>query len=316
MSEHVEQINTGEPVSEDDLRKMLDDLNGRLSTTERERDQERQSRQSVERERDDERAARLLTEQERDGHAARVGTEAEQRFNLEKESVRTGIETQKAIVENAEQAYARHAEVGDWTEAAKAQRQMAAAEARIASLENKQEFLDTNKDRLIAPPKVERREPVQAAGKYAQFIGGRIEPAEVSWLDARPNFIADPVYRNKVFGASQMASSEHVRGTPAYFREMERILGDGQQRQEDTRDNRDNRDNVRDRGPSSDLAPQRRSTPGQDPNGGRFSLTAEEREVADSLYGNPNGMDYMPEASERYRRYHDNKQKRRDQNRA
>jgi hypothetical protein len=70
--------------------------------------------------------------------------------------------------------------------------------------------------------------------------------------------------------------------------------------------------------PSSDLAPSRRASPGASPAAGgqEMRLTADEAEVANSLYGNPNSDDYIPEPAKRYERYWTNKQKLRDAGRS
>ena len=64
------------------------------------------------------------------------------------------------------------------------------------------------------------------------------------------------------------------------------------------------------------LAPQRRASPGQSPSGGRdINLTADQAEVADGLYGQPNSADYIADQGERYRHYWENMEKRRAQGR-
>ena len=80
----------------------------------------------------------------------------------------------------------------------------------------------------------------------------------------------------------------------------EPVRGSEQQRQTPTRQ------------PSADIAPQRRATPGADIQGTReIRLTADQAEVADGLYGQPNSPDYIPDQGERYRKYHENLERRR-----
>ena len=320
MSETVEQPGqTGEQVSEDDLRRMLADTRSRLDAITRERDTERSTRVTTEQERDAERSARLVTEQERDGNAARIVTEAEQRWAAQKDAVTAGIAAQKDRLQAAEESYARYAEAGEWKQAGASQRQIAEAAAKLTNLEAQHEYLETNKEKLVPPaPKPERREVQTQTDRYAQFINGRIEPAEREWLDRRPNFVADPGYRTQVFGASQIATGKgHQRGTEAYFREMEKILGEGAQQQTQAEPSRrEDASPQTERAPSADLAPQRRASPGQSPSGGReIKLTADQAEVADGLYGQPNSADYIADQGERYRHYWENMEKRRAQGR-
>lgn len=316
MSEVLDQSH--EPadtqVTVDDLQRMLDDVKKEKETVERERDTERSSRFQTQQELEAERAARLVTEQERDGATARVVNEAEQRYNVQKDAVKTGIESQKERVSTAEEAYARHAEVGEWKLAAAAQRQMAEAAARLTNLEAQHDYLETNKERFVPPPapKTETRQtPRQPAysDRISQIVGGELVGGERAWLERRPKFIEDSSYRSQVFGASQLAAGKgYARGSEPYFKEMERILGEGeapqQQEQRQTRQ------------PSADIAPQRRASPGGDVQGTReIRLSADQAEVADGLYGQPNSLDYIPDQGERYRKYFENLERRRSSGR-
>lgn len=313
MSETIEHGATGEPVSEDDLRRMLAESRGQIEVLTRERDTERSTRVMTEAERDAERAARVITESERDGSVARAASESEQRYNAEKEAVKNGIAAQKAVVETAEEAYARHLESGDFKAAAAAQRQMTEAVARMDRLSEKFDYLETNKEKLLAPPPAPRRDPpvVQPTDRLSQLINGRIEPSEREWLTRRPKFLDDPGYRNQVFGASQMATGRgYARGSEPYFREMEKILGENETRTE-TPAPRHEEPRHQERAPSADITPQRRASPGQDPVGSKqIRLTADQREVADGLYGQPNMDGYIADEVERYTHYYNNLQRR------
>lgn len=311
MSEVIEQsAPAGQPVTVEDLQRMLDEQRGRTAEVERERDTERSTRIQTEAERDAERAARLVTETERDGHAARIGTEAEQRWAAERDAAKNGIDAQKSTLTSAKQAYARHAEEGNWSAAADAQEVMVQAGARLAQLEAKAEFLDTNKERLVAPPpKTESRE-VRPAAPPTDRIGQLVRdvlPAERTWIEKRPKFLDDAGYRAQVFDASNFASKRFTRGTDGYFREIERVLGESE-----TQSPRPSASaNGHDRAPSADLAPQRRASPGQQPQGGgqEWRLSADEAEIADGLYGQQNQPDYIADQPTRYRHYWEMKEK-------
>ena len=304
------KIDNGDQVSEDDLRRMLDDYKGQVEALKKERDGEANRRAMTEQERDAERAARLTTETERDGANTRVASEAMQRFETETTLVKNGIEAQKSIAESAEEEMARQAEAGDWKAHAAAQRKLSAAEARLVQLDSKREYLEVNKDKLIAPPPAPARREV-SVDPIARLVNGQLEPTEHEWLRSRPEFLNSQSYRNKVFGASQIAASEHKRGTDGYFREMERILGESSEAKETPRPE------ARERAPSADIAPQRRASPGANTQGNReVKLTAEQAEVADSLYGNPQiEGSYLPDPKDRYIRYWKNLETRRAQGR-
>lgn len=304
-------------VTEDDLRRMLDEVRKEKDDLTRERDTERSTRYQTQQELEQERAARFVTEQERDGHAARVVNEAEHRYNAQKEAVKNGIEAQKERATTAEEAYARHAETGEWKLAAAAQKQMAEATARLTNLEAQHEYLETHKDTLVPPVtrqetrQVQQRPPAFGNDRISQIVGGDLVSGERAWLEKRPKFIDDVSYQRQVFGASQLAAGKgYSRGSEPYFKEMERILGEGEteSRQTESRQTEPRQE----RAPSADIAPQRRASPGQDVRGSReIRLTADQAEVADGLYGNPNGSDYISDPAERYKKYYDNLERRR-----
>lgn len=303
MSDVVDQPGqTGEPVSPDDLRHMLDEARGRAATLERELTTERSNRIATEHDRDTERTARIVTEQDRDTHAARATSEAERRYNAEKEAVKGGMEAQEALARTAEDAYARHAEAGDWKEAGRAQRQIAEATARLTNLRGQHDYLENNKERLVPPVAAPRREAPRPSGdRISELVGGQLAPGEREWLQQRPKFLDDSSYRGQVFGASQVANSRGLaRGSEAYFREMEKILGEGA-------DTRAADPTPVQRGQSSDMTPQRRVSPGAAPTGGReVKLTADQAEIADGMYGQPNSDNYLPNPADRYQKYYDN----------
>lgn len=319
MSEALDTTDGGSPVTVEDLRRMLDEGKAERDNLVRERDTERNGRSQAEQRAEAERQARIVTENERDGHAQRVVNEAEHRYNAQREAVRNGISVLEGAVAQAEEAYARSAEAGDWGAAAKAQRHMAESAARLTNLQAQSEYLDSNKERLVPPVQVAPRrdipqQPQQrppAGDRYAEFIKGHIEPSERKWLDQRPKFFENPSYRGEIFAASQLATARgHQRGGDAYFKEMSKILGEDGGGGEIHPTN--GRAQTRERNLSSDLAPQRRSSPGAQPSGGgrEIRLSADECEVADGLYGQSNNDDFIPDQAKRYQHYFDMKQKR------
>jgi hypothetical protein len=298
----------GNPVTEADLQKMLDDMRAEKETLAKERDTLASRASRAEQERDAERARAATAETERDANGQRYVTAEEQRYNAQRESVKNAIASQEQTAAAAEEELARQMEAGDHRAAAAAQRKLAQAESALTNLRNQDQYLETNKEILIpkapAPPaRVETRQ-VEPTGRYGQFIKGNIEPSEVEWLDRRPKFGEDPRYREKVFGASRLAATEHPRGTPGYFREMERILGETAEVRETPAAATPTRQQ------SADLAPQRRASPGGAPAGTvEMRLTADEAEVANGLYGNPDSEDYLPNQVDRFKKYWTNKQR-------
>jgi len=310
------QPDTTNQVTVEDLQRMLDDMKSERETLLRERDTERTARIQTQQERDAERTARLITEKERDTNADRVVSEAEQRYNAQKDAVKNGIAAQKERVAMAEDAYARHAEAGDWKAAATAQRQMAEAAAKLTNLETQHEYLETNKERLVPPAqKPEPREirvPPQAPTDRLSELVKDAMPSERAWIEKHPKFFDDANYRDQVYAASNLASKRYVRGTDDYIREIGRIMGDTEDAPR-----REAPLPRQERAPSADIAPQRRSAPGNAPQGGgqEFRLTADEAEVADGLYGNPNADGYIADPGERYRHYHTMKELQRSRGR-
>ena len=307
-----------EIASMDDVRRTLEALQKRVPNLEKELATERARRQSVETNYQNERAARTTAETERDGHAARVVSEAEARWTAEKEAAQAAIAARESELESAEEEYARCAELGNWAEAAKAQRKMAEETAKLERHRERLQILETNKDRLIPkmPAVVERSaQPEPSGHRYQHLIKGELVGGEEAWLDQRPQFQNDRNYQQRVFNASAIAVQNFTRGSEPYFREIERILGENasSDRKDTTTRNDDvpkRRDSEREM--SADLPASRRSAPGQEPAGAQrqVRLTPDEVDIADGLYGNPNDTDwYIANPAERYRKYHENKQR-------
>lgn len=324
MSETITEThgNTGEVASEDDVQRTLKELQRKNTDLERDLGAERARRTALETNLAGEQHARTTAESERDTHATRAATEAELRWTAEKGQATTAITATQQALEAAEEDYARHAELGEWKDAAKAQRAMSEQTAQLLSLRQKDQWLDNNKEKLIAKPpaRTEQREHPRrvepaSSHRYAEYIKGDLAGGEETWLNARPQFLNDPNYREDVFSASGVAARKHPRGTASYFREIERILGEeGQQEQVQTEQTQTEENTQRQQpqrqtrqNQSADLPASRRSGPGEDPSGGAkvVKLSADEREMADGLFGDPNRTDsYISDEGKRYEYYH------------
>jgi hypothetical protein len=319
MSEALDVQNPdtgGAQVTEDDLRRMIEEANKERDTLRRDLASERSRASTAEDQARREREARIVTESERDGHATRATSEAEQRWNAEREATKANIAAQESVVASAEEAAARYAEAGDWSASMKAQRQMAEAAARLTNLQGKAEYLETNKERLVgqAPAPVRREVAAAPTGDRITQLVKDVQPAEHEWLTKRPQFLDNERYRKEVFAASGLAVARgHARGTQSYFQDIEKTLGEAPAvANADPVDPQTTRKDPprNERAPSSDMAPQRRSAPGAAPPGRvEMKLTADEADVADSMYGQPNSEEYIPDQAKRYEKYWTNKEK-------
>jgi len=279
----------GEPadgqVSDDDVRRMLDEYRDKSTRLEQELADERRQRQTVER--------------DRDTHAARVVSETEQRYNAELNAVSTAYTSASEAVVSAKAAYRAALADGDHDKAADLQEAIAKAVGRREQAEAYKAQLEKNKDQILRP---------QQTRQDDEYGGLQLTSEERSWVSSRPQFRTDGSYRNRVVGASQIAAAEgHGRGSEGYFRRIEEIMGEGKRADQERRE--PDHDEPAPRRPSADVAPTRRAQPGAQPAGRvRVELSADEREVADAMYGNPTHDGYVADDAARYEKYFKHKQ--------
>lgn len=285
----IENPTSGEPINTADLERMLEESRNRNTTLERERDEERNNRRQV--------------EQERDHATTQVKSAAEQRYAAEVSATEMALNAAKAAADHAKGAYRTAMEAGDFAAAAEAQEAIADAATQRAQAAQRKTWLETEKERLIQSPAPTRTDAPKPTGKYSQYVGD-LRDSEAQWLDARPDFVSDPKYRSKVFGASQIASTEFDRGTADYFRRMEEILGEARtdvSRETPPRQQRQQ---------SADLPAGGPRAPGASQGGSReVRLSADEAEIADALYGNPSADGFIPDQGARYKHYAANKER-------
>jgi hypothetical protein len=318
MSEALEHQDTGgEVATVEDVQRTLAELKREKEDLSKELERERRQRVSLESNLDVERTGRATAEAERDTHAARVVSEAELRWNAEREAAQAAITAKQKDIEQAEEAYSRHADLGDWKEAAKAQRIMAEAAAEATAERQRLKWLESNKEKLVPKaPVVQPRERQEPGHRYQKYVGALVG-GEEEWLDQRPKFQSDPTYREEVIAASNLAGKRYTRGSEKYLREIERLLDEDPQTDDrrNDRQSRNQRDHDNDepaprqRSQSADLPPSRRAGPGERPSGSDVvaKLTEDEMEMADGMYGNPNNSNwYEPDRGKRYKRYAEN----------
>lgn len=287
MSEAIQEskVNSGEPVDTDDVRRMLDEM--------------RAGRAELDRQLAEERAARSRLERERDELAGHAGTAAEQRYVAEMQAADGAIDSAGSEIDRAEEAHAAALEAGDHRAVSKANRAMQEAIQRQAEARNRKQYLEANKAQLTARPAVQR-----SGDKYDGLVDG-IRPEERRWLDDRPQFLSDQKYQRRVYNAAGIAEAEGLgRGSEAYLHRMEEILGEVKRSEDEPAPAPRERGGV-----SADVAPARRPAPGQSTGRQEIRLTADEREIADGLYGNPGLEGYIADEAERYKKYHGNKQR-------
>lgn len=233
---------------------------------------------SAQRERDE--AIRQATERNQE-----LERERTEREDVEYNSVLTAMAAEQANLEKAEADYAAYAQAGDWGNAAKAQRTMAQASARIDRLEDGKRAFETRKESRPAPSAQPSPQPQQSPQNpiERQISGMPIPDNAKDWLRGHPDYLTDPRKNSKLqaahWDALDDAGGESQMGSQKYIDALEARLG------------------LRQAAPAADPQPQpqpqRRSMPvsappsrdvptpsGQRATSSKITLTAEERSIA------------------------------------
>jgi hypothetical protein len=163
---------------------------------------------------DDERAARIAAESR--AHDA-AQAEVIARTDVQKtqlDLVTSAIERVTAANDTLESQYATSAAAGDWTAAAKAQREMATNAAKLAQLE-------AGKSALEKAPKPTAR---PATDPVDQFTANLSAPS-AAWVRAHPEFVRDTQKNQQMIAAHQLAMARGLKAdTPEYFTSIEKTL--------------------------------------------------------------------------------------------
>lgn len=157
------------------------------------------------------------------------------------DTVTSGLQAAKTEAEAAESEYAAAMEKGDFPAAAKAQRKIAAAEARIVRLDEAKVDIESRKAQTERTPS--GRQPAQGqqpidGDPVETFLASRT-PASANWLRAHPEYAtamgrfshrqasADEAKRaRKLSAAHQDAEAEGIAvDTPEYFDHLEKFIG-------------------------------------------------------------------------------------------
>lgn len=215
-------------------------------------------------ERDANEARKLATEREREVTEARRRT-----ADLESDVITGGLSAAQNELGAAEAELERAGEAGDWKAVAKAQSRIARAQSQIVGLESGAAEVAERAKVVVEP----RREAAPSDPMLAIDTNPNLMPAEKQWLKDHPDAILDQRRNNELsVGYERAMKKGLVRGTPAYFAELETFMG--YKTQEETQE--------RDIGVQ---APPSRNDRGNDgrPTGNRVTLTPEERAIAQSM---------------------------------
>jgi hypothetical protein len=189
-----------------DLASQFKELQGNL-------EREKQARADADRRADEQR--RVAVEARAEATTAR--TEATDRAY---ESVETGLAGAQSDASAAEQAYTVAMEAGNFSEAAKAQRRMSQAEARILRFEEAKADIEA---RRAEKPREQAR-PAQP-DPIETFIESRSDPSK-RWLREHREFLTDQRKSLKLTAAHNDALAEGITAdSPQYFEHVEKFLG-------------------------------------------------------------------------------------------
>jgi hypothetical protein len=189
-----------------DLASQFKELQGNL-------EREKQARVDADRRADEQR--RVAVEARAEATTAR--TEATDRAY---ESVETGLAGAQSDASAAEQAYTVAMEAGNFSEAAKAQRRMSQAEARILRFEEAKADIEA---RRAEKPREQAR-PAQP-DPIETFIESRSDPSK-RWLREHREFLTDQRKSLKLTAAHNDALAEGITAdSPQYFEHVEKFLG-------------------------------------------------------------------------------------------
>ncbi len=174
-------------------------------------------------------------------------------------AIESAIDAAKAEADTAERDYIAAAELGNHADMAKAQRRMAAAEARVLRFEEAKDDLVAQKKE----PKPEARkepEPRQDDPFETAIAGAGYKARE--WLRAHPEFVTDPKKVHKATAAhSEALAAGYQTETDGYFEFCETYLGLREPKKEQPK---------QERGRNMPTAPVSR---GDTPSGGNTSAT-------------------------------------------
>lgn len=241
------------------------------------------------RERDD--AVRRVNERDRELEHERGRSE-----DAEYNGVLTAMAAEESTLAKAEADYAAHAQSGDWTQAAAAQRIMATASSRLDRLGDNKHALDSRREtsKTTAPPVPQRTAPQDFEQKLTAL---QVPDSAKTWLRAHPEFINDS------------SKTDDLGAVHNYLTKTKRIANFSQ----DYFDALDTEFGFKTApaaqpNPAAQTHPQQRSIPvsapvsrdiptpsGQRAPSSKITLTEEERRIARTAYSAPDMTDAQKE---------------------
>lgn len=196
------------------------------------------------------------------------------------DTILSGISAAETEASSAEAEYQRAMEAGDFAGSAKAQRKMAAAEARKIRLDEAKADLEVSKQletQRAAQP--QRQAQPQYTDPVEAFIASADRPPQTQrWLREHRDFVTDPQKQKKLNAAHMDADAEGIEiNSPEYFAHVNNFLGlsetnGTQQRQAPTPPAR--------RRASVPVAPVNATTGGNGGSGNEVRLSAREAQSA------------------------------------
>jgi len=174
--------------------------------------------------------AELAAERRRANDAARAADTARREATAahsqiaesQLDTVASGLAAAQSEAASAEAEYASCMEKGDFIAAAKAQRRIASAEAKIVRLDEAKADLEARK----AAPRPELPQPQQRSGDVFEDHVSRFTQPTADWMRAHREWVEDPRKSKKLSAAHFDAEAEGlVADTPAYFAHVETYLG-------------------------------------------------------------------------------------------
>lgn len=221
-------------------------------------------------------------------HEARLREERTRGDDAEYNSVLTAIAAEQAVLDKAEQDYAGYASMGDFANAAKAQRLMAQSAARLDRLEDGKVAFDQKREaRSKEPPPA----PAPQQLSFEERIQALPETAR-TWLRKHPEFINDQAMNDKIGAAhSYLTKNKGIEQfSTAYFDALDQEFGFK------TAPAADPPQPARRSMPVS--APVSRDVPsanGQRPTSSKITLSEEERRIARTSFTAPDMTDAQKE---------------------
>lgn len=260
-------------------------LKTELEAAKAERQRESTARQTAET-----RAAEV----ERTSHTQRQ-TELQQRLAEHASTLTTAIASAQSEIETAEALAAKAMEEGKWQEAAKANRTMAQAEARFNQLQDEKARIEGAIEQAKKAPAPQTQTKTQA------------------WIAAHPRFNTDTAYNAKAMKEHYACVADGVAPeSDEYFRRIEEATGDRKVETKEppkepaVRGGEGDGEAAQSDGVNRQAGPApvtRRATgsDGERPGSKKITLSGEEREAADSLFGDPTQpLVYIKDPKERY----------------